>query len=45
MTLMPLLMVEECTRSRIYLLINVPAVTEISGRDALDKPWEDATNL
>ena len=45
MTLMPLLMIEDRTRSMVYFLVDIGVVTEDAGRNILDEPWKEATEL
>ncbi len=45
MTLMPLFMIEDRTRSMVYFLVDVGIVTEDAGRDILDEPWQNAADL
>ena len=45
MTLMPLLMIEERTRSLGYFLLDVSAVTEDAGRKAFDESWEESIDM
>lgn len=45
MTLMPLLMIQERTRSLVYFLVDVGAVTKEAGRNIFDEPWKNASDL